>query len=48
MEKSQKSEERELAPTVTPRPREETTRIRLVLEELEARLAPQSSTSILD
>jgi hypothetical protein len=48
MEKSQKAEERNLAPTVTPRPGEQTTRVRLALEELEARLAPQSTTSILD
>jgi hypothetical protein len=29
-------------------PKEETQRVRLAIEELEKRLAPQSSTSILD
>ncbi len=48
MEEVRKAQERELAPTVPSRPNEETTRIRLRLEELEKRLAPQSSTSILD
>jgi hypothetical protein len=45
MEQSQKPEE---APTVMPKPQEETTRVRLAIEELEKRLAPQSTTSILD
>jgi hypothetical protein len=45
MEQSQKPDE---APTVMPKPNEETDRLRFSIEELETRLAPQSTTSILD
>jgi hypothetical protein len=43
LKQTQKPEE---APAVMPK--EETQRVRLAIEELEKRLAPQSSTSILD
>jgi hypothetical protein len=48
MKRSLKSESQESAPTAAAKPREEPPRLILRIEELEPRLAPQSSTSILD
>jgi hypothetical protein len=48
MKQTQKPVERELTPTEAPRPKEETPRLTLRIEELETRLAPQSTVAILD
>jgi hypothetical protein len=48
MKKTLKSQERELTLTAAPRPKEENPGLKLRIEELEPRLAPQSTTSILD
>ncbi len=48
MKKSPKSEERELTRSVASRPKEEAPRLVLRIEELEARLAPQSTAAVLD
>jgi len=47
MKRSEKPVERDLTPTAVP-PREEASGIKLRIEELEPRQAPQSTTSILD
>lgn len=48
METRQQTEERPPAPTAAPKPAAETPRRLLHIEELEPRLAPQSTTTILD
>jgi hypothetical protein len=48
MKKSQKPEPRELTSNEALVPEQKTSRITLRIEELEPRLTPQSSTSILD
>jgi hypothetical protein len=45
VKQSQKPEE---APAVMPRPKEENTRVRLAIEELETRLAPQSTMAVVN
>jgi hypothetical protein len=48
MKRTRKSPEQELTSTAAPAPKEEAPRLILRIEELEPRLAPQSTTSILD
>jgi hypothetical protein len=48
MKRSRKPEERELISTAAPKPQEETSGLTLRIEELEPRLAPQSTGAILD
>ncbi len=48
MKQTRKSDGREQMQPQAPRTNEETARVTLRIQELEPRLAPQSSTSILD
>jgi hypothetical protein len=48
MNRNQKPREKELTPTAPRRPDEDTPRMRLRIEELEIRLAPQSTSPILE
>jgi hypothetical protein len=48
MKRTHKSAERELTTTAAIKPTEETSSIKLRIEELEPRLAPQSTVAILD
>jgi hypothetical protein len=48
MKRTQRPEAHELPLTAAPKSQEEKPRLILRIEELESRLTPQSSTSILD
>jgi hypothetical protein len=48
MKRSRKSERPEMTPVAAPKADDETAGLILRIEELEPRLTPQSSTSILD
>jgi hypothetical protein len=48
MKRTRKSGERDLTPVTAPKPQGDTPSLKLRIEELEPRLTPQSTTSILD
>jgi hypothetical protein len=48
MKRTQKPSEQDLAPALRTQPREEAIRLKLEIEELEPRLAPQSTAAILE